>query len=83
MEDNILAEKRMQEEARAEEELFSTLIAQSTFGDIPAMLVQSEVEKMVQELLAHVQEQGMEKEIIHYWNLHFIRRCSRRSQGRI
>ena len=62
MEENIEAEKRMQEEARAEEELFDTLMRQSTFEKIPEMLIASEGEKMAEELFARAAAQGMEKE---------------------
>ena len=62
MENNILEEKRMREEARVEEELFALVVKQTSFTSIPELLLQAEVEKMQEEMLERLAEQGIKPE---------------------
>ncbi len=60
--ENITAEKAQEEARRLEKELFDVLIQKSTFDEIPDVLVNQEIQKMVHELASNVKEQGMELE---------------------
>jgi trigger factor len=58
--ENLEHEAEHAEEHRQEEELIDKLIAASSFGDIPDLLVSSESQKMMEEMEYNVQSQGLE-----------------------
>ncbi len=64
---NLEAEAQTAENRRFEEELLEKIIAQSKFGDIPELLVDAEVKKMVDELKHSVSHQGIafEEYLVH------------------
>lgn len=58
--DNIEQENRL-EAAKAEEKaLFDALISTSTFDEIPDILLNTEIRKMIQELSASLEERGLD-----------------------
>lgn len=56
---NLETEAKMAEDHRIEDEMFEKLIEKSKFGDIPEILLQSETEKMLQELEQNLAQQGL------------------------
>ncbi len=56
---NIKQEKAMKEEQRWELAVIDKLIKSATFGEIPDILVNSELDKMIHELEHQVNKQGM------------------------
>ncbi len=63
IEDKIMAQITLQKEAeekqRVEEEMLDKIIEQTTFGDIPDLLVDTETKKMVAELENNLNYQGL------------------------
>ncbi|MFA5188179.1 MAG: trigger factor [Patescibacteria group bacterium] len=59
---NVLHEEHHKEEERVEIELLEKLIDKSQFGEIPDVLINSEVNKMIQELEANIARQGLKFE---------------------
>jgi trigger factor len=59
---NIENEKEHDEHARQEREMLETIAKKSRFQDIPDLLVNHEVNKMIEELKQGVAQQGMEFE---------------------
>ncbi len=57
---NLLAEKQQEENFRQEKELLETLAEKSKFEEIPDLLVNEEVNKMIQELEQRVGAQGVD-----------------------
>jgi trigger factor len=57
---NIEHEKEHDEQARQEREMLETIAKKSQFQDIPDLLVNHEVNKMIEELKQGVAQQGME-----------------------
>lgn len=60
--ENMKAEKEEQEQARVEREMLELIAGKSRFDDIPDLLVNEEINKMIEELKRGVAEQGMEFE---------------------
>jgi trigger factor len=60
--ENIQAENEQSEARRLEKEMFDAVIKKCTFDEIPELLVNQELQKMVQELAQNVKDQGMELE---------------------
>lgn len=61
--ENIQSENEQEEARRLEKEMFDAVIKKCTFDDIPELLVNQELQKMVQELAQNVKDQGMELEM--------------------
>lgn len=57
--ENLTAEAKQKEDQRVEIALFDQLIDGSTIGDIPAMMIEAEKDKMWFELKRGVEQQGM------------------------
>lgn len=57
---NILGEKEHEEKSRQEREILETLAKESRFDDIPDLLLNEEINKMIHELERGAAEQGME-----------------------
>lgn len=57
---NIEQEKTQEEDARQEKEMLETLAKKSQFEEIPDLLLNQEIQKMIQELQQAVEQQGME-----------------------
>lgn len=57
---NLQVEKDEEENKRLEREMFDLIIKESRFSDIPDLLVNEEVNKMVHEIEHHIEGQGME-----------------------
>ena len=57
---NILEEKTQQESLRQEKTLLETLLEHSQFEDIPDLIVNEEIPKMIEELTHHLSRQGIE-----------------------
>ncbi len=55
---NLQDEKTQEEDKRLEKELLDAVIAESRFSEIPELLVNEEVNKMVHEIEHHIEEQG-------------------------
>lgn len=62
IEKNIFDEKNEKEQQRFELSLLETVISRSTFGELPDMLVQNELNRMVEELKADIKQRGMKLE---------------------
>lgn len=60
LEENLRAEKEKESIMEAEQKALDYMIENSTFGDIPDILVNQEIEKMVQELKHNVEAQGID-----------------------
>ncbi len=58
LEENLRSEAQDKEDGLFERAIVEELIGRSKFGDLPAMLVESELQKMVQELQENVERQG-------------------------
>lgn len=58
LEKNLLSEATDKADAAYEREVIDALIAKSTFGELPAVLVENELEKMIHELQEQVMQQG-------------------------
>ena len=56
---NILEEKKQQESLRQEKTLLETLLEHSCFEDIPDLLINEEINKMVEELTYHLSRQEL------------------------
>lgn len=59
LKENLKEEKRIKEEERIEIELLKKLIAISEFDEIPDILIEKEVDKMINELKESIREQGL------------------------
>jgi len=59
IEENIKREKRDKEHQRWELSMIDEIIAKSTFGELPQMMIDAELDKMMHELEHNVTEQGM------------------------
>jgi len=59
---NLEGEKRQEEQARQEQEMLELLAKKSEFEEIPDLLVNQEINKMINELKQRVQQQGVEFE---------------------
>ncbi len=57
---NLLDEKKFVEEQRIEREMLESLVQGAKFGNIPEILLISEVEKMLAELKSGISERGLE-----------------------
>ncbi|OGL97867.1 trigger factor, partial [Candidatus Uhrbacteria bacterium RIFOXYB2_FULL_57_15] len=57
---NIQGEKELEEKSRQEREILETLAKESRFDDIPDLLLNEEINKMIHELERGAAEQGME-----------------------
>jgi trigger factor len=62
IEHNLAHEEHHKEEERIEIELLDKLIDKSEFGDIPDILITSEVNKMLQEMESNLMKEGMKFE---------------------
>ncbi|MFC1687223.1 trigger factor [Patescibacteria group bacterium] len=62
VEKNIHDEKNEKEQQRFELALLEAVIARSTFGELPDMLVQNELNRMVEELKADIERRSMKFE---------------------
>lgn len=60
--DNLKQENEMEESRRQEKEMLEMIANKSTFDDIPDLLVNQEIEKMIREMQHAIQERGMELE---------------------
>ena len=60
--ENIATEENNKEKIRLEEEIIEKIIDQSSFEDIPDLLINSETEKMVDELAQNISNQGLKFE---------------------
>ncbi len=58
IEKNLLAEATDKADATYERQVIDQLIEQSTFGDLPEVLIENELEKMIHELQDQVMQQG-------------------------
>ena len=56
---NIALEKQQEEEQRLRAELLETLVAKTTFGEVPEILVTAEKERLFAELRSQIEGQGM------------------------
>lgn len=56
---NLEKEKEQEEQIRREKELIDGIIDKSTFEDIPELLVNQEVNKMIEEMQNNVEQQGL------------------------
>lgn len=56
---NITLEKQQEEEQRLRAELLETIVAKTTFGDVPEILVTAEKERLFAELRSQIEGQGM------------------------
>ncbi|MBU0649403.1 trigger factor [Patescibacteria group bacterium] len=56
---NLEQEDQLKEEAKLEHKLFEQIIGDSKFSDIPDLLVNDEINKMINELKFNVEKQGM------------------------
>lgn len=61
--ENLRHEKEETEKARQEKILLEELVKTSTFDEIPDLLLNEEIQKMLQELEYHVSEQGLTLEV--------------------
>lgn len=59
LKENILKEERQKEDQRFEIAVLEELIKRSTFGDIPEILIDAELNTMIYELKSQVEHQGM------------------------
>jgi len=59
LKDNLKHEAEHKEEHRLEEEMIQSLIKISKFDDIPELLINSELQKMIAELEQNIKNQGM------------------------
>ena len=59
IEDNIKREKQDKEQQRWELAMIDAIIEKSTFGDLPQMMIDAELDKMMHELEHNVKDQGM------------------------
>src|SRR3989338_3347939 len=57
---NLADEKSLEESGRQEREILELVAKRSQFEEIPDLLVNEEVNKMISELKHHVEEQGLE-----------------------
>ncbi len=62
LETNILKDKQQKEQQRVEGEILNKLVSKSRFGDIPERMINTEVERMMQELSQSVAERGIKFE---------------------
>ncbi len=62
IEDNIRTEKTEREQQRFELALLDEVIGRSKFGDIPDMLMQNELDRMIHELKSDIEHRGMKFE---------------------
>lgn len=62
--DNLMAERTQKEDQRFDGALVEEVVKKSTFGAIPAVLIEGEQDKMLQELEQAITNQGMDFE--HY-----------------
>ncbi|MAF13685.1 MAG: trigger factor [Parcubacteria group bacterium] len=60
--ENLTAETKAKEDQKFEEEIIDKIIGESTFDDIPNILVDSETKKMVEELEHNLSHQGIKFE---------------------
>lgn len=60
--ENLEAEAQQKENLRLEEEVLDKVIEQSTFDDIPDLLIDSEAKKMIEELEHNLGHQGLKFE---------------------
>ncbi len=58
--DNLKLEKQMEEEEKLEREMIEKILSQTKIGEIPPLLKEQEIEKMIAELKEGVKQQGME-----------------------
>jgi trigger factor len=57
---NLVMEAETEERKRQEQEVIEAIIAKSTFEEVPDLLVNQEIERMIQELEQQVKQQGRE-----------------------
>jgi len=62
LEENLSQENQMEEGRRQEKEILEHLANKSTFDDIPDLLINQEIEKMISEMKNSVERQGMDFE---------------------
>lgn len=62
MEDNLQKEEGFKEDQRSEGEMLDKLVKESKFEELPQILLESEVEKMILELKENLSKQGMKFE---------------------
>ncbi|KKR89086.1 MAG: Trigger factor [Candidatus Uhrbacteria bacterium GW2011_GWE2_41_1153] len=62
LEENLSQENQMEEDRRQEKEILEHLANKSTFDDIPDLLINQEIEKMISEMKNSVERQGMDFE---------------------
>jgi len=62
LEANILKDKQQKEQQRIEGEILNKLVSKSRFGDIPERMINTEVERMMQELSQSVAQRGIKFE---------------------
>lgn len=62
LEENLAHENEVEEQRRQEKEILEHLANKSTFDDIPDLLVNQEIEKMIGEMKHSVEKQGMDFE---------------------
>ena len=58
--ENLKAERTQEEQARQEREMLEKIAGDSRFDDIPDLLVNEEINKMLAELESNVTDQGMD-----------------------
>jgi trigger factor len=58
--ENMLEERKVQEDARVERELMDALLGQATFGEVPEILVANELSRMIHEFQHSLSERGVE-----------------------
>ncbi|MBI2475017.1 trigger factor [Candidatus Uhrbacteria bacterium] len=59
---NLRDEKEIEEQTRQEKEMFDLLVKKSQFEEIPDLLLNEEINKMIDELKRNVESQGLEFE---------------------
>lgn len=58
--ENIEQENKLEAAKSEEKQLFDALISKSTFDEIPDVLINAEIRKMIQELSASLEERGLD-----------------------
>ena len=62
IQNNLTQEKTQEEQARQEKELLELIAKESRFEDLPDLLINEEINRMIMELKRGVEEQGMDFE---------------------
>jgi trigger factor len=89
IEHNLEHEEHHKEEERIEIELINQLIAKSQFGEIPDILINAEVNKMIQEMDSNLSMQGIKlddylkhlSKTLEQLKLEFVPQAIKRVQG--